>query len=498
MKTYKFKKVIFLTISMILLGFVGCKKFLQEDARNFINPGTFYQSQADAEGGIAGIYQTFNIGTGEGLANILTELNSINSDFTWPWSMTAYEVGYNVTPDFYFCNNSWAICYDGIKRANSFIDAIEAANPIEPVNVKNRQIGEAKFLRSLFYFYLVQIFGDVPLITKTYISSDNFFVTRDSTAVVWRFVKSDLLDAINLLPHKSAYSGSDIARPNQESAKMLLAKIYMIQNDWPNAKQYVDKIIASNEYQLVTNVFDNYRIAKKHGIESIFEVDYASGYIPSLGSTLFKLTMPANLICPLTGKPMGGAWAGVAFSPDFYNSFDAGDQRLQLFFTPGTYVAPVGRYFTNKYFDPTVMTISADCPVNWVVFRYADVLLMKAEIENELNAGPNAAAYDAIDMVRVRANLAPLARVLDYNGFLDAVFTERAKELFAETHRFFDLKRRGYTFLVNKVLPARLALFNYIGFSGPFVIKESELVWPISTQEMDVNPKLVQNPGYGY
>lgn len=496
MKTCSLKIITLLIISLIFIGVTGCEDFLEENPRNFIDPAKFYENEADAYAGLIGIYG--------GLGNDLYSrgihvLNQHNTEEHWPWSMTAADVGFNYTPDYGFMNQVWPELYEEIKRANSFIDALENREVNFDVSLKARMLAEAKFLRAYTYSVLAQLWGDVPFLTNSVASEADFFQSGTPTSKIYEFLIVDLKEAINVLPGKSAYSGSDISRVNREAAKVLLAKIYMIEKDWTNAKVHVDEIIASGEYALEEDVLDNWRTANKHGKESIFEVDFAKGFQPRRGNSLFQNSGPRGLKHPLTGKVVGGLWAGVSFTPAFFNSFEDGDMRKQkLFFDPSSYSAEVGRYYTSKYFDPTVMDHGRDGPVNWVVYRYADVLLMKAEIENEISLEPNSAAYDAINMVRQRANATLLnsSESLSYEEFANSVFEERQKELFFEGSSFMDLKRRGYAYTKTRVEEARFELFDYIGYEGPFDVKEHEMVLPIPQSELDANPSLKQNPGY--
>lgn len=491
MKTNRFYTA-FLSISMILL-IAGCDSFLEEDARNFLNPEAFYKSLSDAEGGLAGLYGAINPNL---FVRSIHVVNQVNSDESWPWSFTAWDVGYDFTPDDAMPRNAWNVYYEGIKRANSFIQVLEHIDIDYPEELRNKMLGEAKFLRAFFYSFLVQYYGAVPLVEKPVSNKDDFYMERTPEDRVREFIKKDLYSAIASLPEKSAYAGKDISRASKGAAKVLLAKILLIENDWPNAKIIIDEIIASKEYELEEDIRDNWRTNNKHGKESIFEKDFESGYTPTLGHTLFQNSAPLGLRHPVTNQVIGGTQAGSSFSPFFFNSFDDIDTRKQLFFDPSKHTGAKGRYFTNKYFDPNVMFHAANSPVNYVAYRYADVLLMKAEIENELNSGPNNAAYEAINMVRDRANIPDLTANLSYNDFLNKVFEERQKELFYEGHRFLDLKRRGYNFTKERVESARIQLFQFMGFEGGFDVKETELLLPIPTTEMDANPNLIQNPEY--
>ena len=486
------KKATYLIIYVILIITVtGCEDFLKENPKNFINPQDFYENQSDAESGLSGVYANMlarGIYTRHGsMAHVMY------SDYTWPWSLSQ-ESGYNATPEFWLFV-IWDDNYEGIKRANNFIESLEAKKVNFSENLKNRYIAEAKFLRVLNYTYLLQWYGGVPIVTSTVM--DNYLVERDSESEGWDFVEAELNEVIPILPHKSEYLGMDVSRANKEAAKMALTKVYMVRQKWSEAKVLVEEIISSGEYQLETDILDNWNTSNEHGIESIYEVDCGSGFNPKLGNTLGGLGAPEGLIHPITGKIMGGAFTGVGFSPFFYDMFDTEDtRRTKCFYDTAMHGGPKGRFFCSKYFDPKVMQnfVTADNPTNFVVFRYADVLLMKAEIENELNNGPNVAAYQAIDAVRDRSNAPKLNRNFSYKEFLDAVFDERGRELFYEGHRFYDLKRRGYEFLKNRVEPARQALFDYVKYPVTFSIAEKNLKLPIPQTEIDANPKLVQNP----
>ena len=477
---------------LICIGIVGlssCEDFLKENPRNFINPESFYKKQADAEAGVTGIYEAV---AARNFVNSVHVPNHNNSEETYPFNFSTYDIGYDFAADNVWADRIWSQCYEGIKRANSFIDVMEVQEVNFSETLRDRLVGEAKFLRAFFYYVLVQYMGDVPLMTTATLTAENFYPDRDPITDVWAFVKNDLQEAIPVLPHKSGYSGGDVSRVNREAARVLLAKVLMIENNWTAAKVQVDSVMTYGGYDLEENIANNWLTANEHGKESIYEVDYNTA---PFGNQLFQFSGPPSFKHPVTGGNVGNLFNGIAFSHFFYNSFSDVDTRKTLFIDTAQHGGPPARFFTNKYFDPSVMiTTGANGPVNWVVFRYADVLLMKAEIENEINTGPTVAAYDAINEVRDRAQIPNLTAGLTYSQFLDSVFVERQKELFYEGHRFFDLKRRGYTFLTEHVVPAREDMINFVGFGGTFTIYESDMLLAIPVQELDANPNLEQNP----
>ena len=473
-----------------VIGLISCQEFLTEDPRNFIDPAGFYATEVDAEAGIVGIYDQV---ARRDLVVAYHVPNHNNSDETYPWSFSTYDIGFDFTPDINMCGFAWNEAYDGINRANSFIGALEGKEVSWPEANRDKLVAEAKFLRSYFYYILVNYFGDVPLVKKIADSESEWYPARSPRAEVIAFMKSDLEEAIAGLPKKSELDGENISRANQDAARMMMAKLLMMEENWSDAKTYIDEIIASGEYDLEIQYADNWRTSNEHGIESIFEVEFEFGLTPTEGHQLMQYSGPASYRHPVNNAVMRGAFTGIAFTHFFYNSFESIDVRKTMFLDTARHDGPWGRFFIGKYFDPVSMTATfGSAPTNWVMFRYADVLLMSAEVENEIASGPNGTAYLNINEVRKRAGLADLIPGLTHDQFLDSVFVERQKELCFEGHRFFDLKRRGFDYMKKWVVPARQQLIGWLGLTidySPYVT-EDDMFLPIPRAETDANPNL--------
>jgi len=502
MKYNKLKNVLIGTLILLIWGGSGCDDFLEEEPRNFISPVTFYANSGNVESALAGIYANQNIQIwGNWSQYSITKMNCDQNENKFPWNLTQPGFIDNSADDGDIVK-VWNRFYEGVKRANDFLANVEPlGSEVISEDLKSRMIGEARFLRAISYYYLVCFFGDIPLMTEPYDPSESPLVEKDDADTILDFLISDLMKSVNALPPKSEYSGMDLARVNREAAKMLIAKLAMRKNDWAQAKQYVDEIISSGEYALEEDIAMNYDLETEHGKESIYEINFGADLTPMLGSIHHNHTAPGSARNPLTGEKIGGAkWGGALFSMLFYNSFEDNDERkLKLFWDTAFYDEHAeGRYYTTKYWDFETMdkARAGQGPVNLVYFRYADVLLMKAEIENEINNGPNAAAYNAINQVRQRVNASEIESNLNYEEFLHVVFDERSKEFFYEGHHWFELNRRDFEFVEPRVESPRLALYEAIGYEGNFDFQEYMMLLPIPQAQLDANPKLTQNPGY--
>jgi uncharacterized glyoxalase superfamily protein PhnB len=224
-------------------------------------------------------------------------------------------------------------------------------------------------------------------------------------------------------------------------------------------------------------------------VEHIFSVQFES----NLGATNSTQYLSESFISFNTN-----VWPiDVPVDISLYNLFSANDTRRAVTFYTSVYNAATNKtvVFNNAYtpyfnkfvdYSLTPLTVQAQSGVNYPVLRYADVLLMYAEAANEINGAPTAAAYNAINQVRERAHIADLTPGLSQSAFRDSVFLERRKEFIQEGHRWFDLVRQGGTVLLDALhkIPAKSAASS------------KNTLFPIPLVEIQLNPKLTQNPGY--
>ena len=370
----------------------------------------------------------------------------------------------------------WEGHFNGIQRANQAINRIHPFDDLDP-DLKARLIGEAKFLRALLYFRLLQTFGGVPLITDTpdINSPLEELLSRSTKEETFLFIENDLIDAISVLPEKSAYNDFQLGRATKGAAKALLAKVSMYQDKWDKVLNLTNEIILSGEYSLTPNYEDIWKEIGENNQESIFEIQ-AKGELPSLGVDKYSLTQGA--------RGQGGwGWGFNVPSENLLNSYELNDARKDatIIFRgetlyDGRYVPEtvVNSMYNQKAYSSS-FTENEQTGKNIRILRFAEVLLMNAEAASQLGgdiAGP-------LNQVRVRAGLEPL----NNPSQLD-VWNERRWELAFEHDRYFDLVRQGRA---SEVLQS-------LGI--PFVIGKHEL-FPIPQVQISLSDGILQqNPGW--
>lgn len=347
----------------------------------------------------------------------------------------------------------WNALYQGIRRANIVITQVP---PIEmDEDLKNRYLGEARFLRALYYFDLVRAFGGVPLVTSP---EPDLKVPRSTTEETYNMIEKDLMFAKDHLPLKSDYSKENLGRATKGAAKSLLAKMYLFRHDFENAAKYAQEVIDSNEYGLEDDFTDANGEAGEFGIESVFEVG-------ALGTSGPAGNQYANTQ-GVRGTPNRG-WGFNQPSVDLREAFEQGDPRedgtiielgdvidgIEIIGdgnTPDKVTDDQGNVIRIESYNRKVWTDGTTPPSqfghNRRIIRYADVLLMAAEALNKTDKPSQALVY--LNKVRERAregnsNILPDITTTDKDSLADIIFHERRVELALEGHRFWDLVRTG-------------------------------------------------------
>lgn len=370
----------------------------------------------------------------------------------------------------------WEGHYNGIQRANQAINRIKLFDDLD-LELRHRLIGEAKFLRALFYFRLVQTYGGVPIITETpdVNSPIETLLRRASKNEVFEFIENDLIESINVLPEKSTYADNQLGRATIGAAKTLLAKVSLYQNKWETVLELTNDVIKSGEYNLTPNYEDIWKEVGENNEESIFEIQ-AKGELPSVGVDQYSLTQGA--------RGVGGwGWGFNVPSENLLNSYDPNDLRRDatiIFrgetlydgrFVPETVVNPM---YNQKAYS-SAFTDYQQTGKNIRILRYAEVLLMNAEAASQLGgdvAGP-------LNQVRNRAGLESVN-----NPSQTDVWNERRWELAFEHDRYFDLVRQGRAATVLQSLGI------------PFKVGKHEL-FPIPQVQINLSDGILkQNPGW--
>jgi starch-binding outer membrane protein, SusD/RagB family len=495
------KKFIHFSILFLLftVGFFACKGLLEEDPKDQVFVDNFFQTENDATAAVNSIYgilnatssaPTFggvyfsNYWVATGLASDEMENRLPAPDFDQLATFTHRPVN-GVLYEF------WSLAYKGINNANFAIEGIPLVNA-DPI-LKAERLGEAHFLRGMLYFDLVRWFGDIPLVLTL-----NGEVTppRNTKEEVYAAIISDLQFAEQNLP-ESYSAGNGLGRATKGAATGLLAKVYLTQGEWQKCVDQCDAIINSGKYGLYDDFAEAFRIPNENGKETLFGIGFgtANNSISFWEAGQFNVRLlPTKLSGAIPGVNAQG-WQ-VA-TQHLYDSFDPQDRRREV--TLLTTITNVDGTTTTvephiqKYWDKVNEPAAGNTDHDFPYLRYSDILLMKAEALNELNNGPNAAAYDAVNQVRKRArfngttelNILPDLTGLSYQDFKDALLEERRHEFVAEGHRWFDLVRFG-------------KLEALVPLAKPGVQPQAfHSLFPIPQGEIDLNQNLLpQNPGY--
>jgi hypothetical protein len=489
MKTTSLKNIFFSLF--IALTYTSCN-LLEEKPSDFITPDKFYKTGEDAIAAVNAVYD--RLGSGGPYAQPLLMLTELTADHVR--QVDEPQLNRRQLDDYTFSAQNteidavWKESYTGINRANEVIANVPGITM--DATLQARVLGEAKFLRALFYFNLVRLFGDVPLLTVPTSSLQGNNVTRTAASEVYAQIVKDLTEAEASLP--VTYGAADRGRVTKGAAQTLLVKVYVTRaylpfkdgNDLTNAINKAKEVIAAGTYSLWPDYANAFSLANENGRESIFEVQFQAN-LSGEGSSLTSTLLPRATI-------IGSGFSNFVPTADFAQSFEPGDRRrewgLYTTYNKGGQVVNLPFPYFFKFLDEGVINANAntsDANTNVPVLRYSDLLLMLAEALNELNNGPTTEAYEFINQVRRRARVTPEALPdlagLDYTSFRDKILEERGRELYLEGHRWFDLKRTG------KLLEVLRAKVNPN-------IQENQTVFPLPLREISINTQLVQNEGY--
>jgi len=409
---------------------------------------------------------------------------------------------FTVTPFNPIINLMWAQCYFGILRANLVVEKVPQV-PVMTESIRKRSIGEGKFLRALYYYHLVRLFGDVPLYTNVINVEQAAQITRSPKQEVYNQIIADLKAADTLLP---ATNGAlDKGRATSGAAKALLASVYLTLGDKTNAAATAKSVIdnaATYGYALWNDYGDNFKLENENGKESVFEVQYRSGggQWSDYGAGQKLNTFFAPRFQDIV-QSRGYGWNVPSRDlADSYEKTGAGyntitDLRRQASMwipgdTYGTYTQPaqlVGSPLglnVKKYFVTIDNTLGDNggwtCALNVPIMRYSEIMLIYAEAAGVSLGKPY------IDQVRARAGLAPLASTITDDQYLTAIYNERRHEFAFEMHRWYDLLRH----------PNPNYFLDVMRAAGKSNIQAKHRYMPIPQGERDKNPNLSQNEGY--
>ncbi|MDP4214392.1 MAG: RagB/SusD family nutrient uptake outer membrane protein [Bacteroidota bacterium] len=453
----------------------GCKKFLEENPKSIASPQTVLSSVQGLDAALVGAYSYFT-GWSKMYSWDVLKLNESLVDFQYAPQAPDFSNG-NVLSTDYPVNFAWSNLYSIINSANTVLANISAiANDPN----KNRIDGEAKFLRGWSYFYLVQLFGDVPLVLSPVNDPAAFQPTRTAQADVYNQIVSDLTDAENEMNDAAPQP----SRVNKWVAKAYLAKVYLTMAGNPNNLTTYN---GSNTYTLALNKAKEIISSGRYDIH----IPYQSVFLTTGDAeTIWEI------LCPATQANYNHFTflSQAIFTPTdaFINSFDARDVRGRAWGIRNSYVLngttynfPLPTYM--KFVDSVQYAKGQQFQsgLSVTAIRLADVYLMAAEADNEAGGGPSSDAYGWINAVRERAGIPDLTAGLSQSVFRDSLFIERRKELYGEGFDWFDLKRFN-----------KFSLLNTTGRTFVTAIDDHLNYFPIYSAETISNPNVKQNAGW--
>lgn len=508
------KKLIAITcIIAIMMISSSCKKsFLEQSDPNAIGVAASYQSPNDVLLAVNGIYQSLRSGNNIGETSDLwtdqrsddTGTNDNQSNAGEPFQFNNFSLLASNT----YLKSHWVSLYGTITRANVVLSNIDNV-AFPDASVKAQYVAEAKFLRAIMYFHLVRLWGDVPLVTKQLASTDvtaNTF--REKQATVYAQIVADLTDAVNS-PLPNLQTGGNIGHASKAAANAFLGQVYLTMattqdqanrsTNLANAKTFLMAAYNMRTFGLLseipyTDVFD---VNKKSTCpELIWQIVNKQGDINYSSAIAANNQAKGETINSL--KASSGVGGNVTH--DLINDYEANDPRM-TFSVKYANDPIVKDWFITKFRDASAAATNLGYGGNdWILMRYADVILMLAEVNMYL--GDNASAIQYLDQVRARAGMPSYevsitnpAYTAKYPTLKLAILHERRVELAFEHHRWFDLLR---TFTTDELV-AYFRSKPQADFGSAILANftTKDRYYPIPFDEYKLDPvKMYQNPGY--
>ena len=446
---------------------ISCEDYLEIETpdHKMVNQ-TVFESDETAESAMTGIYNQLSSALfSSGGVGSVTVLSGLSGDNLMP----IYETNipymdferHEIALDNIKNAGLWSSAYNMIYMTNSLLEGLSQSGSVSK-EVEERLTGEAKFVRAFVYFYLVNLYGDVPLITTTDYQA-NSLAPRDSKEDIYEKILIDLQDASEVLNEE--FSSGERTEVNRFAALALLARVHLYLENWSKAEKYSSLVIAHSEYQILQDLND---VFLANSEEAIWQLS------------------PYGRGLSLTNTPEGSAFiidpffyflAELKLSNTFVESFDPEDQRLSSWIG---YSDGLGVYFPYKY---KIQNSTGEALEYSMVLRLSEQYLIRAEARAKM--GDLNGAIADLDVVRERAGLSSVMEVqttIDQAELISLIMEERNKELFTEWgHRWLDLKR---TDLVHPISDSTNGWEN------------TDVFYPIPESELIKNPNLTQNDGY--
>lgn len=464
----KFIKYI-LTIIAIYSQF-SCENFVEVDNpdQKIVSESVFSNDQT-ATRAVIGIYnELFDSDFSSGGFRSVTMLGSLSSgEFqtsTLNNEMIEFEEN-EITVDNSYNLGLWSSAYNIIYMCNSVIDGLDKYNGVS-TEIQDKLKGEVQFIRAFTYFYLVNLYGEVPLILSTDYQ-ENALASRNGIEEIYSVIISDLEKAISTLG--STYEDGERIRVNKITAMALLARVHLYLENWEQAERYSTGVINhKDKFTLMSNLDEVFLANSK---EAIWQIS------PAGRGTFSYVTNEANVF--ILTNPPPQSQQPILLSDDIISIFSKSDFRHDQ------WIGVLQEENESYYYPYKYKINNSESIIEYsTLLRLAEQYLIRAEArayQGKLTGG-----VSDLDKIRERANLDLIAKLKPNIGkedLLDSIHVERQRELFAEWgHRWLDLKR---TRMTSEILSAKKELW-----------KDTDVLYPIPELERSKNPNLTQNMGY--
>ncbi|MBC9915555.1 RagB/SusD family nutrient uptake outer membrane protein [Chitinophaga varians] len=458
-------------LTFVMFITTACNKFVDVPSPdNKITSKELFKDDASATSAVSGLYSQISangINMSSGAVTIYTGLTSDELISTSGTNTDLIEFQTNSISSGNFVNQSsiWPTAYQYIYQANAAIEGITNSNGISS-GTRNQLLGECKVIRSLLYFYLTQLYGDVPLITST---DYNTTSVQGRTAMkdIYNFIITDLTDAQKTLT--GSYPSTGRVRPNIYAASALLARVYLYTGNWKLAEDESSNVINAPQYSLNSDLNKVFLIESNEAIWQLATV--GNGINTREGATFVPFSTSAI--------------PGYILSPQLLSDFEPGDPRRTAWVKSST-ISNTTYYFPYKYKVP-ISFASSTVTENYTLLRLAEQYLIRAEAR--IRQGQIGAGINDINVLRKRARgsnnaiLVDLPNNVTQDQALAYVLKERRIELMVEWgNRWLDLKRLHLSNTVLKPIKQ-----NW---------QDNDTLFPIPNQEIILNKNLTQNKGY--
>lgn len=530
------KKIIFGLLSIGLLAtFSSCDSFLEENPRTNMSTDQFFATPAHAKSAVNGLYRKgapmFSADGGVYMPQRATHGGFISGFFDNEYKgqevICDYSQKLSITPGNISgaLDGVWDECYGAISRANAAIKNIPNV-PDMSSSEATSLLAEAKFFRAYSYFYLVKYFGDVPLILEPYESLNDMYVPRTATSEVYAQIVKDLVDAVAGLP--AVAFADNHHRISRYTVETVLAHVYLQMSGYPlQSNHYADaatmarNVINSGQHRLIehgdtpeTSAYNKIRTVDDDP-EYIYTMEFATGISTNNGRIQTSMPNVASTWSVYKYSITNNAYRPVKEYMNVYDkSKDLRAQQGQYFSYSITYEKD-GQVITydipedkspaaHLWYEENAALVTGNCDKDFTIYRFAEVLLIAAEAIAQ-SEGVTAEAVRYLTDVRARAYTeTPRTEIETYlsglskDAFVQEVWMERMRELVYEFRIWDDIQRTRMYPVTSDSNPGKASFVNVVGATNPWgqTFRETHLLWPISYNEMQRNPELIQNPGY--